>query len=386
MRHLITCLLLVLVPVSAAQAHVLSKSHSSWEQTESGFEVEFRLPLEEVANLPAGESPLEYWPAHLELLEGDRSCRATSATRAGTGADGWAVYHWQVDCSGEGPLSIRSELLNGLVPQHVHLARLSSEGDPMREKILVARDPVWNLDTDESDGTSLVGYFILGVEHILGGWDHLAFVMALILLVGSFREVLKLVTGFTLAHSLTLGMAALGMLRPDTAAVEILIGFSIALVAVENFWWLGGRGPAVPRVVTGVLALAGFFALGSAGHLSPMTWFGLALFSYCHFRLLDVTGRGQLLRAVIAFAFGLVHGFGFGGALMEIGLPSDRIVSALLGFNIGVEVGQLMVVVVVFPLLRLVYRGSARAGRLVAETGSVAIFAVGLYWAIARNW
>ncbi len=371
---------------SGAQAHVISKSHSTWDFTGTEARVEFRIPAEELSNLPAAESPVDYWPAHLKLFHGEEECRATSALKTSTGADGWIIYRWEVTCSVEGPPSIRSDLLRGLVPQHVHLARVVDETGGFREKVLVGSDPVWSLEESSGQGTSISGYFLLGVEHILGGWDHLAFVLVLVLLVGSFREVLKLVTGFTIAHSLTLGLAALGLLRPDTAAVEILIGFSIALVAAENCWLLGGRGWGVPLTVTGALAVAGILALGGAGWLTPLTWFGLALFTFCHFRLLGITNQRQFLRAIIAFSFGLIHGFGFGGALMEIGLPSDRIVPALLGFNVGVEIGQLLVVALVFPVLKLIYRGSERRGRLVAEVCSALVFAVGIYWIVTRNW
>ena len=298
------------------------------------------------------------------------------------------VDHLPLGCrlSPEGGSAIRSDLLRGLVPQHVHLARVRDETGGFREKVVVGSDPTWELEESTGHGTSLGGYFLLGVEHILGGWDHLAFVLALVLLVGSFPEVLKLVTGFTVAHSLTLGLAALGLLRPDTAAVEILIGFSIALVAAENCWLLGGRGWGAPVAVIGALVVAGLWALGGSGWLAPLTWFGLALFTFCHFRLLGITNWGQFLRAMIAFSFGLIHGFGFGGALMEIGLPPGRIVPALLGFNVGVEVGQLMVVALVFPVLKLISRRSERRGRLVAEICSAGVFAVGIYWIVTRNW
>lgn len=371
---------------SGAQAHVISKSHSTWEFTGTTARVEFRIPGEELSNLPPDESPVAYWPAHLKLFHGDEACPATSALKTSTGADGWIIYRWDIECPLEGAPEIRSDLMRGLVPQHVHLARIVDESGVFREKVLVGSDPVWVLEDNSGHGTSLGGYFLLGVEHILGGWDHLAFVLALVLLVGSFGEVLKLVTGFTIAHSLTLGLAALGLLRPDTAAVEILIGFSIALVAAENSWLLGGKGRVIPLVATSVLAGAGILALGSFGLLTPVTWFGLALFTFCHFRLLGLTDRSQFLRAMIAFSFGLIHGFGFGGALMEIGLPSDRIVPALLGFNVGVEVGQLMVVALVFPVLKLIYRWSESRGRLVAEVCSAGVFAVGLYWMVTRNW
>ncbi|MEW6272720.1 MAG: HupE/UreJ family protein, partial [Thermodesulfobacteriota bacterium] len=112
----------------------------------------------------------------------------------------------------------------------------------------------------------------------------------------------------------------------------------------------------------------------------------LALFARCHFALLDAAARPEGLRAVIAFAFGLVHGFAFAGILAEMELPRDRLVPALLGFNVGVELGQLAVVAAVWPLLRWVARRDAagRAERTVAELGSAAICGVGLFWFLTR--
>ncbi len=101
------------------------------------------------------------------------------------------------------------------------------------------------------------GYLVLGIEHIATGYDHIAFVLALLLLAASLREVAGLVTGFTIGHSLTLALAVLGVVRPEPAAIEALIGFSIALVAAENAWLLGGRPRAVPwLLVAGLAALA----------------------------------------------------------------------------------------------------------------------------------
>jgi hypothetical protein len=128
-----------------------------------------------------------------------------------------------------------------------------------------------------------------------------------------------------------------------------------------------------------LLALLPGAAIGRAALL------GLALFSLCHFGLLATSPRPARLRAAVAFAFGLVHGFGFAGILVELELPTSRLVPALFGFNIGVELGQLAVVLLVWPLLRAVARwGSANAERWLAEVGSAAICGLGLYWFLVR--
>ena len=142
-------------------------------------------------------------------------------------------------------------------------------------------------------------FFLLGVEHIATGYDHLLFLLALILCGGNLVQLLKIITAFTLAHSITLGAAALDIVTLPPVLVESVIALSIAYVAFENLF---------PR-----------FAISR--------------------------------RWTISFLFGLVHGFGFSSVLKEIGLPRDSFLLSLLNFNLGVEAGQLVAVVVVVPLL-----------------------------------
>lgn len=176
-------------------------------------------------------------------------------------------------------------------------------------------------------------YAVLGVEHILGGYDHLAFVIGLLFLVGFRRKLVWTITAFTLAHSLTLASAALGILTLRPPPVEATIALSIVLVAYEA-----------------------------------------------------LSGRETLARrypAALAFVFGLVHGLGFAGALKEIGLPQVHLPVALVTFNLGVEVGQLLTVGLAFALYRLLPRDAAWLGR--ARTAILyAIGALAAYWSWAR--
>ncbi len=168
------------------------------------------------------------------------------------------------------------------------------------------------------------GFFLLGVEHIATGYDHLLFLLALILCGGRLLELLKIITAFTIAHSLTLGAAALDLVTLPSTMVESVIALSIAYVAFENLY---------PR-----------YAVSR--------------------------------RWAVSFLFGLVHGFGFSSVLKEIGLPKDSLLLSLLNFNLGVEAGQLVAVAVIVPLLVWVRRTpfEARVVRLV----SLAVLAVGL--------
>jgi len=163
-----------------------------------------------------------------------------------------------------------------------------------------------------------------------------------------------------------------------------LIAASIALVAAENGWLLAGRDRIVPALCVGAFLAAAAAALLQLGTLGPALWLGLALFTACHFALLRDSQNPARLRAALAFAFGLLHGFGFAGVLMDLSLPPEHLVRALFGFNIGVEIGQLAVVAVAWPLLALLGRFRPAAARLTAEVASAAILALGVFWLAER--
>jgi hydrogenase/urease accessory protein HupE len=183
-------------------------------------------------------------------------------------------------------------------------------------------------------------YGILGVEHILLGPDHLLFVLGLLLLVTNFWSLFKTVTGFTVGHSITLTLAALGMVELPGPPVEALIALSILLLAAE----------AIRSRATNTTTLA-----------SKSPW-------------------------VVAAAFGLLHGLGFAGALGDLGLPPDRLPSALLAFNLGVELGQVLfvaaVLIIAYAGRRFVPRSENRARTAVAWC----VGTIGGYWFVERVW
>jgi len=382
-----------------ANAHTKSISYSSWVFAPDGATVRVRVSLLELSRLgfvvgseadPTRVAP--YLREHLQLFSAGQACAATESIQV-SAPEGWTHFEWRVACSESGEQVIRSSILLDQAPSHLHFARVHADGVPTRERVLSEREPLWALERVEPgarasapEGTSISGYLVIGVEHILSGWDHLAFVLALLLLAGSVGEVARLVTGFTIAHSVTLALAVLGVLNPEPAPVEALIGFSIALVAAENAWLLAGGGWWIPGLaVTGVLLMA-VFAFFGAGLVSWLTLLGIAIFSACHFGLLATVRNPRVLRVAVAFAFGLIHGFGFAGVLSEMSLPTDRLVSALFGFNIGVELGQLAVVLLIWPVLHVLRRSRGEhLYALVAETGSAAVCGLGLFWFVTRS-
>ena len=171
-----------------------------------------------------------------------------------------------------------------------------------------------------------------GIHHILIGPDHLLFLVGLLLLGGTLRRLILIVTAFTLAHSITLSIAALNLFQPPAGVIEPAIALSIIYVGVDNL----------------------------------------------------LIRQGRDLRSWIALIFGLIHGFGFANVLREMDLPARALGWSLFSFNIGVELGQLAVVVVVASALAILRSRSEAAGKMVAMVGSVVVIVAGGYWFVER--
>lgn len=190
---------------------------------------------------------------------------------------------------------------------------------------------------NETAGPAASGYFVLGVEHILFGIDHLLFVLALVLIVRGIGLLVKTITAFTIAHSITLALATLGFVKMPSAPVEAIIALSIVFVAAE-----------IVRA-----------RRGERGLTERAPW-------------------------IVAGIFGLLHGFGFAGALSEVGLPANDIPLALLLFNVGVEAGQLAFVAVVLATLAVARRIRLPALEWARLAPPYAIGAVAMFWVIER--
>jgi hypothetical protein len=397
-RALCAALALVAFFTGAARAHTRSTSYSSWEIEGTRARVRFDIPQYELTRLPWGivappalnAELARYLAGALRLEAGGVPCTLTDGPRALSAPPEHAVIEWRLACPNAGPHAIVSELLREVAPSHLHFAKL--RGARVVERVLTAGAPRWELPSGGGEsrpalGSSVTAYLKLGVEHIATGTDHLVFLLGLLLLAASAREVITVVTGFTLAHSITLGLAALGRLRPEATAVEALIGLSIALVAAENAWLLAGRPGALPPSCALAFAALGVAAAFGAGAIPATTYAGLALFAACYFALLARSERPAHLRFALAFCFGLVHGFGFAGVLAEIALPQARLLPALLGFNLGVELGQLAIVALFFAATALGARRVRDNVRFaLRDAANAAVCAAGVYWWVSRGY
>lgn len=381
---LIVALGLMIVPAESA-AHQKSVSYSKWTLLDDAAVVQLKVSWFDLTSLPivqnASDTPIEpatvlpYLQGHLLLETQAGPCEAIPGSSAILPSErGWMRVEWGVRCDGA-PTALYSGLFRSLT-NHVHLATVV--GPTSTDLVLSSTSPKAEVGSaGRSDReTSIADYLRLGAEHILSGWDHLAFLFLLIVIARRLREVALLVTGFTVGHSITLAAAALGAVVPHPRAVEAIIAASIVVVALEN--------ANVERTKSGiaviVMALVLFVASASVGGLTA--FWGLALFTACYFALLRSFSGGGRLRWVIACLFGFVHGLGFSGVLLEQDLPRAQLVEALFGFNIGVELGQLAIVVALWPLLQ--WLRSRDLGRVIVDVTALAGVAAGTFALVVR--
>lgn len=217
------------------------------------------------------------------------------------------------------------------------LVRVAPLNRPVQAMRITAATPVVTIAAKSGFWQIAKNYFLIGIEHIIFGFDHLLFVAALVLLVRGGWRVIGAVTAFTIAHSITLIATTLGLLGLPPRPVEAVIALSILFLAVE----IAKSGPA-------------------AGRMSERwPW-------------------------LVAFIFGLLHGFGFAGALQEIGLPENDVAAALLTFNLGVEAGQIAIVLSCAAMLALIRRFAAGFERAAIVAATYAIGITASYWLFDR--
>lgn len=303
----------------------------------------------------------EIRPAYLQISETDRG-RFDVVWKVPQRGEMVLGLHiaWPEVCNSAGPSSrqamgeavVERRLVNcgtaGLKGQRIGIDGLASTITDVLVRMAFADGATWTHRLTPQQPSAIIPsaqsalgvsavYFELGVEHILTGIDHLLFVLAMLIITQGLWALVKTVTAFTVAHSITLGLAALGFVHVPQAPVEAVIALSIVFVAAEIVRGWQGR----------------------AGLAAHAPW-------------------------IIAFTFGLLHGFGFAGALSEVGLPRVHIPLALLSFNMGVEVGQLLFVGAVLPVVALARGFKIGFPQWARRVPPYAIGSVAMFWVIQR--
>ena len=278
-----------------------------------------------------------YVAEHAQLTsEGKGACRAEWISAVPKDDHVVLGQRWQ--CPDDGKLIYRVTLFHEIDPASRHM--VSVDGERKFIGLLSVQAPEMALtESVPTTWQTAWKYVLSGIEHIAIGYDHIAFLLAVIVLGRRFWPLVKVVTAFTIAHSITLTIAVLGIVTLPSVLVEMLIAASIVYVAAENFF------------------------------------------------VRDIRHRWWL-----TFVFGLIHGFGFASVLRDYGLPEDALGLALASFNIGVEIGQLLIVIVAIMMWQIGFRIAAAAGFARTEQGerrvslviSGAVLVAGLYWLVQR--
>ena len=302
-------------------------------------------------------------------------------------ATGYVSLRWRQVCDIESA-EILFNLFFSEDSAHVHIATINIDEQPYPEKIFTVSSKSWTQSSafnkeKSSAYSSFYDYLELGVKHILTGLDHIAFLLGLLLLNLKARTLIIVITGFTVGHSITLALGALNYITPASSFVEALIGYSIVIVAIECVASITKQYALYNRYIlySWILFILFFSLFGSQKYIFGLL--GLGLFSYCYFGLSE-SFKNQKLILIVTMLFGLVHGFGFAGNLSSIGLMQERFIPALIGFNLGVEVGQILIILSFLALIYLLKRLINFRVELLRIYTASGLASLGIFWFVER--
>ena len=396
----IAILLTFIVTTTSSQAHShnRSQSFSDWEITDNIATAVFTAKSREITRLQSQSNQsldtllVGHLISAISVSQDSLPCSSTEVVRPIPSALGYVRVKLVFDCGASlGDISISINSFFNVASSHVHYANMSLNGEPSYQYLFTNKQRQHEITNQLATSShwfdSITQFVLIGIEHIFGGIDHIAFLLALLLLLRSLKVLVWMITGFTLGHSITLALAALGWVIPDLDIVEAAIGFTIALVAVQNIAVLTGNHRQITYFsVAGLLLIVLINLIWNIG-LSALSGLGLALFTLAYLWNSADEHLSANLRLVTSVIFGLIHGFGFASALTETGLANTQLLPALLGFNLGIELGQIVIIAVVWALLQQIRQSRFLTDtRLVIDLVSAALCGLGLYWFIGRSY
>ena len=389
-KKLLCCSLLIVCSI-VSEAHNRSESYSKFNFTsnEQGMAIQITGSIKQ--DIFNNLNPTSHFQSYESLvtyldkaINPGSSCKLNESVEINENISlGVLKFVWSYQCL-QIPQSISMSLFQDLGVTHTHIARGVIDGQSVPEFMFASTQDAWVIGLPGESNvnqSSYVGYFKSGVQHILSGWDHLTFLLGLLLLFTG-RFLIIAITGFTIGHSLTLGLGAMNVLRVHSEIIETLIGFSILLLAVEYFL---KHAFEINKLIKNLaLSFCAFLPLTIFGNLDLILIVGLALFLTFYLSLTNHYSNPWLPLMVTIF-FGLIHGLGFASSIAESGIPQDRLLPIILSFNIGVEVGQLAVAFTLLAFLKLTktYFRFSDFNYLHGAMGTF-VFSMGTFWFISR--
>ena len=389
--------------LSPLNAHYFSESFSKWNVVDNKVEANFSLltlestrifQVENYQKIMFEENLSEtdvfkiYLSQHLKVTSEGKNCSLFNEIKELNSQEGSLNLSLNFECPSNKEIKIINNALFNLVQSHIHIARIYIDNNLYTEKALFFNDQSIDLNEEKENNSfsnSFYKFFSLGLDHILSGYDHLLFILGLLLLVTNLKRLLLVITGFTIGHSLTLSLSVINIIQVKSSLVEALIGYTIMFVGLEYLYKENKDHRVSMIFITTLSLLLLIFGNLINPNFPYFLILGLLLFSLGYFYLLKNLNSENNLLSIITIIFGLIHGFGFGGFLLGSKISSENIFSGLLGFNLGVEVGQIIFVLLILLIYKLLM--TLKITKIIEVMKNLSFFAVvffGFFFFIQR--
>ena len=389
--------------LSPLNAHYFSESFSKWNVVDNKVEANFSLltlestrifQVENYQKIMFEENLSEtdvfkiYLSQHLKVTSEGKNCSLVDEIKELNSQEGSLNLSLNFECPTNKEIKIINNALFNLVQSHIHIARIYIDNNLYTEKALFFNDQSIDLNEEKENNSfsnSFYKFFSLGLDHILSGYDHLLFILGLLLLVTNLKRLLLVITGFTIGHSLTLSLSVINIIQVKSSLVEALIGYTIMFVGLEYLYKENNDHRVSMIFITTLSLLLLIFGNLINPNFPYFLIFGILLFSLGYFYLLKNLNSENNLLSIITIIFGLIHGFGFGGFLLGSKISSENIFSGLLGFNLGVEVGQIIFVLLILLIYKLLM--TLKITKIIEVMKNLSFFAVvffGFFFFIQR--
>jgi len=387
---------LAMVWAAPAAAHTKSTSYSNWRIEGADVHLSFTVPLIETARLnrtgetqPTNERVGAYLAGHLSVTDDGHPRPLAAPPKPLTATVQFRRFELNYRCPTSSGMTLHSTVFFDLVTSHVSLAQVQTGDGRVIQQLFTKDNQALEISGKDENmrDAGFLRYVQMGIMHIFTGVDHMSFLLGLILISRRLRDLVFVVTGFTIGHSATLALAVTGIIRPHAEFIDALVALTIAMIGAENVAVATHRPGLVAAGMGGVLMLMAAGSFFGFGGLPSLLLLGAGLFAAHYLMLSGHLRDAARLRIVVTVVFGLIHGFGFAADLLELRLPSGQLLSILFGFNLGVELGQLTLVLATLGLVALLVRVKLALPRpIVVDVLSAGLVGLGAYWFISRSY
>jgi hypothetical protein len=394
-------LVLCLAGGAPVLAHTLSESHSAWQVQGKNVHLQFTVPDLEAKRLSKSGHDMpqpavlgKYLADRVGVLADKQKCDMATGPTALAATSGYSRFEFNFKCPTDKGVTIHSDAFYDLVPSHTDFAQIENSKGQFFEQLLV--DDHRSVNVSEANGSSeldnagFLKFIQMGIWHIFTGIDHMSFMLGLVLISRRIRDLLFVVTGFTIGHSITLALAVTGILRPEPQFIDALVAFTIAMIGAENIGDSTHK-PAVVAIIMGglLMLMAGVKYLGIEGltvTLPMLLLIGGGVFGGSYLMMTGHMRDAGRVRLIMTLVFGTIHGFGFASNILELRLPKGKIAELLVGFNSGVEIGQITVVMTALLIAYLLSKVRLAIPRpLFTDIAAAYLVGEGLYWFLTRS-